>query len=356
MKKSQRYAIGIGQVNQRNLRMDRAPNRGSTDHSHKHSLAIVFFGVLLLGGLGSTPSIASDREFKDCQSCPVMVAIPAGEFYMGFDGGEPLRYEGPVRKINIKQSFAIGKFEVTNAQYRQFIKETGHRSGRNCNLLLNGSYGPVANTDWSDPGYERPIQDDEPVVCVDWNDAQAYLTWLSRISGQRYRLPSEAEWEYVARDNRPGHRLIWGENATQACRESNIFDQAGFRDRSDHNIEVAPCDDGSPEVARVGSRAANQFGVHDMIGNVWEWVEDCYVMPVPDTAPRDGSAQLTLGCDRRVARGGSWLSAYSRQSPTFRGRDPPGLVSQIFGFRIARDLDPHVPAVATVDMRNDFSR
>lgn len=326
--------------------MYRATIRASTDRSYLSSLAVVFLGSLLSSGLSSKSSLAAGAEFRDCPTCPTMVVIPPGEFAMGFDGGEPLRYEGPVRKIAIRQSFAIGKFEITNAQYRQFMSETGHRSGKNCNLLQDGNYGPVANTDWSDPGYGRPIQDEEPVVCIDWNDTQAYLAWLSDISGHRYRLPSEAEWEYVARDNRPGHRLIWGENATEACRESNIFDQAGFRARPDRRIESAPCDDGEPMVAKVGSRAANQFGVHDMIGNVWEWVEDCYVMPIPDSAPRDGSPQIILGCDRRGARGGSWLSAYSRQSPTFRGRDPPSLVSQIFGFRVARDLDNEHAAVA----------
>jgi formylglycine-generating enzyme required for sulfatase activity len=107
--------------------MYQATDRDSANRSHNHSFTIIFLGILFLSGVSSTLSIASGLEFKDCPSCPVMVAVPAGEFLMGFDGGEPLRYEGPVRKVTIKQRFAIGKFEVTNAQYRQFITETGHR-------------------------------------------------------------------------------------------------------------------------------------------------------------------------------------------------------------------------------------
>ncbi len=301
-------------------------------------------------------SLNPGSEFRDCADCPAMVVIPPGQFDMGFDGGEEGRYEGPVRRITINYAYAVGKYEVSNAEYRRFINDTGHISARDCNLLRDGTYRAEPGTNWQDPGYQRPIRENEPVVCISWNDAKAFVAWLARRTGQPYRLLTEAEWEYVGRGNRGGHRFVWGERPAEACRESNVFDQSAKRARPDRRIDAAPCDDGFAEVAPVGSLAANPFGVHDILGNVWEWVEDCYVMPLPPSAPRDGSAQLAEGCDRRGSRGGSWLSTFSRQTPTFRGRDPATLVSQIFGLRVARDLSasrqtadttPRAPAPAS---------
>ena len=275
--------------------------------------------------------------FKDCPDCPEMVVVPPGKFTMGFEGGERGRYEGPVRDMEVRRSFAAGRTEVTNGQYRRFVTETGHVSGKGCNALKDGSYKVLPGTDWSDPGYGRPIREDEPVACIDWNDAKAYAAWLAQRTGQRYRLLSETEWEYAARAGRMGRFTF--DDPKDACRESNVFDQSARRARPELNtIPAAPCDDGFPGPAPVGSLAPNAFGLHDMIGNVWEWVEDCYVMTHTDDAPRDGSAQVRYGCDRRGSRGGSWVSSIERQRPAFRGRDPAELTSQIFGLRIARDL------------------
>ena len=280
---------------------------------------------------------APGTAFKDCADCPEMVAVPAGRFTMGFEGGEKGRYEGPVREMEVKRSFAAGRHEITNSQYRKFVNETGHVSGKGCFALSGTTYVQLPNTDWSDPGYGRPIGDDEPVACVSWDDAQAYAAWLSKRTGKRYRLLTETEWEYAARAGRMG-RFTWAD-AKDACREANVFDESGKQAKPELTmIPVAPCNDGFPGPAPVGKLAANAFGLHDMIGNVWEWVEDCYVMTHTDDAPRDGSAQVRYGCDRRGSRGGSWISSIDRQRPAFRGRDPAELTSQIFGFRIARDL------------------
>ena len=306
-------------------------------------LLVAFNALLLLltlSACASTPAgqSSSVKEFRDCPDCPAMVVIPPGKFRMGFDGGEPERYEGPVRDVRIARKFALGKFEVTNGEYRRFVTATGHVSGKGCFALRDGTYQKLPGTDWSDPGYQRPIRDDEPVACVDWNDAKAYAAWLAAKTGQRYRLASEAEWEYAARANRDTGRFLWGTRTEEACREANVFDTSGAKALADRRIDVAPCDDGHAGVAPVGSRAPNPFGLYDMIGNVWEWVEDCYAMPHPADAPTDGSPQLKTGCDRRGSKGGSWVTTLTRQTPTFRGRDPATLTSQIFGFRIARDL------------------
>jgi formylglycine-generating enzyme required for sulfatase activity len=288
---------------------------------------------------GSAAKLAPGAAFRDCPDCPEMVVVPPGEFDMGRDGGEPERYEGPVRRVRVGYAFAAGRTEITNAQYRRFVEASGHApSGEGCQIPAPGGRSLVSlpGTSWANPGYGRPIRDDEPAACLRWSDAKSYVSWLAGVTGQRYRLLTEAEWEYAARAGTTGVHT-WGEDLARACREANIFDLSAAKLGAPVAHGPAECDDGFPTVAPVGSLAPNAFGLHDMIGNVWEWVEDCYEMPYGAT-PVDGSAQLTKGCDRRGSRGGGWRSAYPRQIPTFRGRDPESLTSQIFGFRVARDL------------------
>ncbi|NBX06395.1 MAG: FtsX-like permease family protein, partial [Betaproteobacteria bacterium] len=124
--------------------------------------------LLTLSACAITPAgqSSSVKEFRDCPDCPAMVVVPPGKFRMGFDGGEPERYEGPVRDVRIARKFALGKFEVTNGEYRRFVTATGHVSGKGCFALRDGTYQKLPGTDWSDPGYQRPIRDDEPVACV----------------------------------------------------------------------------------------------------------------------------------------------------------------------------------------------
>lgn len=285
---------------------------------------------------------APSKEFRDCETCPVMVEIPAGLFRMGFDGGEKDRYEGPVRDVTVTHRFALGKFEVTHGQYAAFVRATGRASGPGCNVWIEAKQTVERDTslDWRNPGYGRPPREDEPVACISWEDAEAYVAWLSARTGQRYRLPTEAEWEYAARAG-SDTRYPWGDDPELACLHANVYDASA----SNPAIPWAPtgCADGYAGVAPVGRFAANALGLHDMIGNVWEWVADCYAMPYPAT-PVDGSAQLDTGCDRRGTRGGGWRTEIKRQRPSFRGRDPMNLLSQIFGLRVARDL----PASSTV--------
>jgi formylglycine-generating enzyme required for sulfatase activity len=255
---------------------------------------------------------------------------------MGRDDGEPERYEGPVRQMKIARPFALGRYEVTNAQYRRFAAATQRPAATGCFAARDATYKQLPGTSWLDPGYGRPIVDDEPVACITWLDAKAYVDWLARETGQPYRLPTEAEWEYAARAGRTGF-YAWGDDPAQACRHANVFD-ASAAQAITLPIPPAPCDDGQEGPAPVGRYAANPFGLYDMSGNVWEWVLDCYAMPHPADAPRDGTAQVQHGCDRRGVRGGSWITSVERQRPTFRGRDPETLTSQIFGVRVARDL------------------
>jgi formylglycine-generating enzyme required for sulfatase activity len=318
-------------------------------HSGVRSLAhaSALLAVLFVGAAALAPATAQSAEpkpgstFKDCADCPEMVVVPPGEFTQGFEGGETERFEGPLRRVKIGYAFAVGKFEITNGQYRRFVDASGHKTaGTGCNAFLGDKVQPLEGTSWKDPGYGRPIREDEPVSCIRWSDAKSYVSWLAGRTGKKYRLLTENEWEYAARAGTQGYHT-WGEDPKRACKVANIHDASGAKYAETQGVKLPysapPCDDGFGGVAPVGRLEANAFGLHDMIGNVWEWIEDCYEMPYGAT-PVDGSAQLTKGCDRRGARGGSWRTTYERQRPAFRGRDPEALTSQIFGMRVARDL------------------
>jgi len=264
-----------------------------------------------------------------------MVVIPPGSFVMGNDGGvNEERYEGPPHDVTIGYSFAFGLLEITNAQFRTFVDDTGHAAGGNCRMWTGESVEHIPGKDWRDPGYGRPPRDDEPVACVTWIDAKAYAAWLSDETVQSYRLPSEAEWEYVARGE-GATTYAWGNDPEAGCAGANYFDQAAAGLRP---WDPVACNDGHPIVAPVGSLEANVFGAHDVIGNVWEWTEDCHVVPY-GVQPTDGSAYQVDGpCDRRVMRGGAWHSRATWQRPSFRGRDPEDFVTQVFGIRVVREL------------------
>ncbi|MCP4924558.1 MAG: formylglycine-generating enzyme family protein [Gammaproteobacteria bacterium] len=293
---------------------------------------------VLVGIVGGEPvELNVGAVFSDCANCPELVVVPAGRFTMGFDGGEKDRYEGPVRSIYISKSFAAGRFEVTTAEYARFILDSGHQSGKGCFVWDGRNAYMNDQADWRDAAYGRPSRAGEPVVCIDWRDAKAYTAWLAETTGQAYRLLTEAEWEYAARAGEQT-TYTWGDLAETGCVYSNIFDRSAINVGVPAVIEPADCHDGHAGVAPVGSREPNPFGLYDMSGNVWEWVEDCYVMPYAD-GPVDGSAyQVSGSCEVRAIRGGSWITGISRQRPSFRGRDPEGRKSQVFGFRIARDL------------------
>ena len=307
--------------------------------------AMTFLSVTLCFAVsnGHAQNSAGDT-FKDCETCPALVVIPPGTFTMGSERGEQvftdLRPESPVHQRHIRQAFAMGRTEVTNAQFGAFVEETGYRPSQACTkwrgevVMFGGN--------WTDPDYGRAPQADEPVVCVSWYDAKAFTVWLSGKTGKRYRLPSEAEWEYVARAGTQS-MWSWGDDPDLACDHGNVFDELGTA--SDYAKEygswdAVQCKDGFARVAPVGSFPPNAFGVHDLTGNVWEWNEDCSLRFYPPEAVDERPTQVNGHCERRSVKGGSWFSRITRHRPAFRGRDPETLASHIFGFRVARDLSP----------------
>ena len=273
--------------------------------------------------------------FADCAQCPHMVIIPSGSFVMGHDGGvNDERYEGPPHRVDIGYRFAFGLTEITQAQFRRFVEDTGYQAGTDCRMWTGETVEAVEGKDWRDPGYGRPPNENDPVACVSWYDAKAYVQWLAEQTGRGYRLPTEAEWEYVARGGGTT-AYSWGDDPDAGCGVANYYDQSGAGLRP---WEPVACDDGHRIVAPVGSLTPNEFGVFDVTGNVWEWVEDCYVVPYGGQ-PTDGSAHQVEGhCEKRGVRGGAWHSRATWQRPSFRGRDTEDFVTQVFGIRVVRDL------------------
>ena len=242
-----------------------------------------------------------ESGFRDCESCPQMATVPAGTFIMG-GGAES---ERPRRQVTIETPFAVGVYEVT------FDEWEACRRGGGC------PGDPPDDNDW---GRGR-----RPVINVSWNDAQAYVSWLSAQTGQRYRLLSEAEWEYVARAGTETARY-WGERASGQCRYAN-----GDED----HVE---CSDGYEYTAPVGSFAPNAFGLYDVLGNVEEWTGDCWNDSYAG-APTTGSAWQSGDCSRRVLRGGSWNDSPWNLRSAYRDRITTGFWIGNVGFRVARTLN-----------------
>lgn len=314
--------------------------------------------------------------FRDCLDCPEMIVVAPGEYRMGYGrkgghGGAAPAPESPRHSVKIGYAFAVGRFEVTRRQFAEFLSASGHTvSPNNCYWLNLKNFRWTSDDDslnWKTPGFTQG--DDHPAVCVTWHDAKAYAGWLSRRTGKSYRLLSEAEWEYVARAGADG-QIPWSEGEIDTCRHANVWDEtirknftlrppslsygivaskSGPRIRDSvmnplerwrqegWQFETHSCNDGQIYTASVGSYAANPFGLHDMIGNVWEWVEDCYNASYED-APADGSAWDSGNCDMRPYRGGSWSTVPNDARVVRRMHRPAASRSGDLGFRVARSL------------------
>jgi formylglycine-generating enzyme required for sulfatase activity len=291
-------------------------------------IAIVGIGIAC-GGVCRAAPVEAAAEFDDCDGagwCPKMVTVPSGSFLMGSPNSEPGRFddENPQRRVKI-QAFAMEKYLVTRAQYAQFASLTHRPLAKQC-VILTGTKDPS----WRDPGFAQG--DDHPVVCVTWVDAQDYARWLSQRTGKKYRLPTEAEWEYAARAGSTG-AFPWGakpshEHANYGA-ETPYTPLASGRDKW---LYTSP----------VGSFPPNAFGLYDMHGNVSQWVQDCHADSYAKL-PTDGSAYDPKGCKVRVSRGGMWGDRAAIMRSAARNYAPPDDHTSIadyrssgFGFRLAR--------------------
>ena len=236
------------------------------------------------------------------KNAPDMIRIPAGSFMMGDDNNV---HTAPAHKVVIAKAFAMSKDEITFAEYDAFAQAT--------NRALPGDNG------WG--------RDNRPVIHVSWEDAQAYTQWLSKTTGKKFRLPTEAEWEYAARAGSTTE-FWWGNNETDAkgkanCRRGCYSSYSGL-----FGSKSAP----------VGSYSANAFGLYDTAGNVSEWVQDCYQENFSG-APANGSAREEKACVSRVVRGGSTRDNVQRLASSARDNIPAGFVNDTLGFRVAMDFN-----------------
>ena len=212
-------------------------------------------------------SLSQTREaghvFRDCPHCPEMVVVPAGEFVMGSPTSEEGRWnnEGPRHRVMIGSSFAVGVYEVTRGEFGRFVSSTGRSMGDSCWTWENGEWKARSGRGWRNPGFLQT--DSHPVVCVSWDDARAYVGWLSGETGASYRLLSESEWEYAARGGTQT-RYWWGDGSSSQCRYANGADMSAKKHNS--GWTVADCDDGYSRTSPVGSFGANAFGLHDVHG------------------------------------------------------------------------------------------
>lgn len=279
------------------------------------SAALLVLVLVLAGCAPSRLAIRESRIFQDCPTCDPMRSIPAGQFLMGSPENEAGRQssEGPLHRVSIPHPFAIGIHDVTVAEYRRFIEATGYAPANpRCNWRNPSAHGTrIAQTP------------EDPVVCVSWDDAQAYLKWLSEAGGHPYRLPAEAEWEYAARAGSTAARP-WGADSDPNHANTGAETCCGpWVGEGDHWLYTSP----------VGSFPPNAFGLFDMIGNVWQWTLDCGsadyrhpAAPLPDP----------MSCATHIVRGGGWFHPPELARSAARAADDGNLRVADIGFRVAR--------------------
>ena len=276
---------------------------------------------------------------------PEMVHISRGSFWMGATDAEHKREkvptqwrkeEQPRHKVTIGRDFALGKYPVTRGEFARFVAETGYAVPKPVRILVPGKGWIDSNShDWRDPGF--PQDDQHPVVCVNHIDAESYAAWLSGKTGKTFRLPSEAEWEYACRAGTETARF-WGDDRDSARLYANVADASlarALKEKPDPE-RFFTFDDGFDFTSPVGTFRANPWGLHDMLGNVWEYLADDWIDNYT-TGPSNETPRTTTGSDRlRVVRGASWnfnpwfVRSACRSRINDRDSDT--------GFRLARTL------------------
>lgn len=267
-------------------------------------------------------------EIWDTPFAPVMTVVPAGEFTMGSPEGEAFRLANEQQhRVRISYPLAFSKYNVTRGEFARFVADTGYEA-KGCNREGGAGMGYDPEGDWRTPGFDQ--EDDHPVTCINYYDAAAYAAWLSEKTGQRYRLPSEAEWEHAMRGG-TSTTYYWGD----------VWEPGRA------NVDGQPGQPGGRMTTSGGVFPPNPFGLYDMAGNVWVWLADCYNASYAG-APTDGSAWMSGNCAMRARRSGSWFNIEKTIEGDFRqpGRlrsasrfgSIPSLRYSSFGFRVVRDL------------------
>ena len=272
--------------------------------------APLLIGLVLAGAAwqpsdGTSPVV---KAFRDCANCPEMVTIPAGSFTMGSPTTELYRGAESQHRVTIPKPLAIGKYEVTFAEWDACVADGGCGGNRS-----------------DDFGWGRGTR---PVVGVNWNDVKAYTAWLSRKTGKPYRLLSESEWEYAAR---AGATTAFSFGGTISTRQANYDGSTSYGS--------GPTGENRQKTMPVGSFPPNRFGLYDMHGNVWEWVEDCWSDEYSADTPANGAAYVRANCSGRVLRGGSWEDYAGDARAAARVASGAEEMSWADGFRVARPIE-----------------
>ena len=267
-----------------------------------------------------------------------MIQIAGGTFLMGTLAGR--NDEKPQHLVTVP-SFEIAKYEVTLGQFKKFVTATGYVTDAEQDRVHEGCYGDGGSgvdfgwkigLSWRNPGFDQT--DNHPVVCVSWNDAQAYVAWLNKETGSNYSLSSEAKWEYAARAGSTTN-YHFGNQKAELCEYANLYDEVA-QTINKYGWRHAKCNDGEAKTAKVGQYKASPNGLHDMLGNVWEWVGDCWKAGYVD-APSNGDIYKSDECQHRVTRGGSWYNIPTGVRSANRYWYDPVYRSFNVGFRLFRD-------------------
>jgi formylglycine-generating enzyme required for sulfatase activity len=251
------------------------------------------------------PGAGKTEHFKDCSTCPEMLVVPAGGFMMGSPANEPERFGNERARVSIPAQFAVGRFAVTFDEWDACVAD------RSCN-----GYRPYDGGGWG--------RGKRPVINVSWNDAKAYVAWLSKTTGKTYRLLSEAEREYATRAGTTT-RFWWGSSIKANYKGSPEPDGS----KSAYRVRTVPVDSFEP----------NPWGLYNVHSNVWEWTEDCW-NDSNSGNPGDGRARMTGECKQRVVRGGTWFFSPQLGGSAFRNSRDADNRLYYLGFRVARTLDP----------------
>ncbi len=262
---------------------------------------------------GGPKFVANAKGMRDCDGCPTVIVMDRGKVYLGSPETEEGRNvgESPQRSITIPYSIGFGKYEVLLGEFRKFVNETGYKSSAVCKLDAND---PVRRT-WENPGFPQTHR--HPVVCVSFADAIAYVEWLSKTTGRKYRLPSQAEWEFVAR---AGSMTPYSTGRTIKAQQANFG-----------NVN-----DGTRPVGRY---YPNEWKVYDVHGNAWEWVADCWTPDLSRLSDMGHPMGLGGDCDRHIIKGGGWESDILKVRSAQRTALPNNAATPALGFRVVREME-----------------
>jgi formylglycine-generating enzyme required for sulfatase activity len=280
--------------------------------------------------VASAPAVPGSL-IRDCPVCPALIVLPAGRFKQGSARTDrAAQSERPLHWVSIAHPFAMTTNPVTVDNFAAFIAAT-HRDMKGCDTY-DGEWRHRAEADWQHPGFVQT--GNHPVTCVSWGDARAYAQWLSVKTGQHYRLPSASEWEYAARSGGESAQP-WNSDGSGACANANVADKSAARHFP--RLTTFACDDGYVFTAPVGSFKASAFGLNDVLGNVFQWTEDCWAADYVH-APVDGSARVSADCAEHEIRGGSWSSNPGFVRANARNHFASNYRASSFGIRLVREV------------------